>query len=183
PHYDTGIRCPLVVAGGPVRQAAPVDRLSCSLDLYPTFCEWAGVERTPPCEGKSFAALCAGGRSPGWPEVAVSIGSVDSVVTADGWRLTRFSKGNEGQIFNLRDDPGEQHNLYHNPEYAEKKTQLLERLVKVRMLPREVLQYRNLPDKDGRKWSTDSGKTWAVTPVKPSPWLEDGPKPEWHGKD
>ncbi|MCL5270341.1 MAG: sulfatase-like hydrolase/transferase, partial [bacterium] len=42
PHYDTGIRCPLVVAGGPVRQAAPVDRLSCSLDLYPTFCEWAG---------------------------------------------------------------------------------------------------------------------------------------------
>ena len=71
-HYDMGIRCPLIVAGGPVTQpvqagqrSRPVhDRLTCTLDFYPTFCDWAGVheEARPPLEGKSFAGLLRGSK-------------------------------------------------------------------------------------------------------------------------
>jgi arylsulfatase len=101
PHYDTGVRCPLIVAGGAVREGV-TDRLSCSLDLFPTFCSWAQVpaDAVPPCEGSSFAAQCTGigadGLEPGagWEEIAISIGGVDSVITDDGWRLTRFSPQN-----------------------------------------------------------------------------------------
>ena len=187
PHYDTCIRCPLIVAGGPVQQGVS-SRLSCSLDLFPTFCEWGGVrtEALPPCEGKSFAGQCIStvpAESAGWEEIAVSIGGVDSVITEDGWRLTRFSPQNAGQMFNLKEDPQEQHNLYHDPRHQEKTVELLERLIKVRALPRLTHQYRNLALKDGQKWETNNRKAWPLYKTKPSPWLQDDPKPEWHGQE
>jgi arylsulfatase A-like enzyme len=156
-HYDLGIRCPLIVAGGPVRAtvAGPAtDRLTCTLDFYPTFCEWAGVPQPdrPPLEGKSFARLCAG--EPGaeaWREVSVAIGTAESVVTDDGWRLTRYLADDKGQMFNLAADPDEQQNLYDDPAYAAKRQELLERLVRAMAAPRLVPQYRNLPLVDGRK--------------------------------
>jgi arylsulfatase A-like enzyme len=185
PHYDTGIRCPLIVAGGPVRNRGAMAQLSCSLDLFPTLCDWAGVENQPPHEGRSFAALTAtDGKAPGWPEIAVSISNVDSVITEDGWRLTRYSGSDEGQMFCLKQDPDERHDLYHDPQYMDKKVELLERLVKVRMQPRILEQYRNLPVRDGRKWDPNAQKTtWPLIPLKPSPWLENVAKPAWHGTD
>jgi len=152
-HYDKGIRCPLIVAGGPVA-AQTSTRLTCTLDFYPTFCDWADVPRRdrPPLEGKSFAGLCAGdGNDDGWQEVSVAIGTVESVITDDGWRLTRYLGDEKGQMFNLAEDPDEQRNLYDDPAFAAKRQELLERLVRAMAAPRLVPQYRNLPLVEGRK--------------------------------
>ena len=145
-HYDTGIRCPLIVAGGGVVNQV-TSRLTCTLDFYPTFCDWAGIpaEGRPPLEGKSITGVCAGEDDTGWAEVSVAIGSVDSVVTSEGWRLTRFLDDDKGQMFNLRTDPGEQNNLYDDPAYAHIRQELLERLIYVTALPRRVSHYRNMP--------------------------------------
>ncbi len=183
PHYDLGIRCPLIVAGGPVRAGAE-DRLSCSLDLFPTFCEWAGIggEALPPLEGKSFAGFCgdwAGKES--WNEVAVSISNIDTIIAAEGWRLTQYGPG-QGQLFNLEEDPGEQHNLHEDPEHLPKKAELLERLVALRARPRLVGQYRNLGVQDGRKYDTGRRMEPCVLyDNPPSPWTVEGPRPEWKG--
>lgn len=76
-HYDSGVRCPLIVAGGAIESGRVggirsgenrgVDggakgegtnsRLVCSLDFFPTFCDWAGITHRPPLEGRSFADL------------------------------------------------------------------------------------------------------------------------------
>jgi arylsulfatase len=151
-HYDTGIRCPLIVAGGGIRNGV-TSRLTCTLDFYPTFCDWAGIpkEGRPPLEGKSFASLCAGVGGETWSEISVAIGTVESVVTDDGWRLTRFLTDGKGQMFNLRVDPGEQHNLYDDPDYTLKRVELLERLIHVMALPRRVPHYRNMPVINGVK--------------------------------
>lgn len=151
--YDKGIRCPLIVAGGGT-QSAVASRLTCTLDFYPTFCDWAGIplEGRPPLEGRSFSGACAGeDTSQGWSEVSVAIGSVESVITDDGWRLTRFLDDDKGQMVNLRADPGEQKNLYDDPAYAAKRQELFERLVDVMARPRRVPHYRNLPVIDGMK--------------------------------
>jgi arylsulfatase A-like enzyme len=152
-HYDMGIRCPLIVAGGPIVPQA-TSRLTCTLDFYPTFCDWGGVgqEALPPLEGKSFASDCAGRKTgDAWRQVSVAVGQAESVVTDDGWRLTRYLGDDLGQMFNLAQDPDEQHNLYDDPAYANKRQELLERLVRAMAAPRLVPQYRNLPLVDGRK--------------------------------
>jgi arylsulfatase A-like enzyme len=161
-HYDTGIRCPLIVAGGSVHSCVTA-RLTNTLDFYPTFCDWAAipVEGRPPLEGKSFAALCEGEDVEGWNEISVAIGTVESVITDDGWRLTRFLAEGKGQMFNLDTDPAEQHNLYDDPDLAGKRQELLERLIHVMSLPRRLPHYRNMPLIDGIKVPIKSDKLGA----------------------
>ncbi len=194
PHYDTGIRCPLIVAGGPVTQRTSA-RLSCSLDLYPTFCDLGGVPPAvrPPIEGKSFAGVFTGegvtagdpaaGAAEGWREIAVSYDEADSVITDDGWRLTRYSTSGHGQMFDLAGDPREQSNLYYDPAHDGKRTELLERLVKVRMLLRSVPHYRNMPLDGGWKHYLAGARKPPIPAYRlpTSPWLGEEDRPEWTG--
>jgi len=146
-HYDGSIRSPLIAWGADVT-GGPTDRLTCALDFFPTFCDLAGVDRDtlPPLEGRSFAGVLAG-RPAGddtWPEIAVQSNGVQSIVTDDGWRLTRYLQHNQGQMFDLSRDPDEQRNRYDDPDAADKKLELLERLVAVSMRPYNLPGYRNL---------------------------------------
>lgn len=147
PHYDKSIRCPLIMSGGGITPHVS-DRLTCTLDFYPTFCEWAGVpkQHLPPLEGISFAVDAAGESTKlDRREVYVSFGNVHTVVTDDGWRLTRFVGEEKGQMFNLREDPLESQNLYNHPDYQAQRVRLLEQLVSAASRPHAVGQFRNLP--------------------------------------
>lgn len=177
-HYDMCIRCPLVVAGGGIGPAVS-ERLTCMLDFFPTFCDWAGVGESvrPPLEGRSFASTCAGqDERDSWREVSVAVGSVESVVTDDGWRLTRFLNDDKGQMFDLRDDPGEQRNLYDDAAYAGKRQELLERLVRASARHKRVPHYRNMPVIDGVKVPIHTDQMGGGLPLyrnPPSPALDE----------
>ncbi len=151
--YDTGIRVPLIVAGAGIANVN-TDRLTCTLDFYPSFCDWAGVpdEARPPLEGRSFVATSAGEHDPApWHEILVSYGGVQTVVSSDGWRLTRFADDERGQLFHLIDDPAEQLNLYDDPAYLVVRQRLLEQLVRALGRAGNVPHYRNMPVVDGAK--------------------------------
>jgi len=144
-HYDAGIRCPLIVAGGAI-PAGVSSRLTCTLDFFPSFCDWAKVppEYRPPLEGRSFA-------EPGWDSVAVCFDTVQSVITEDGWRLTRFGQEGKWQMFDLANDPQEQRNLWPDPAFQARRQELLEALTAVLARPGLVPHYRVMPVLDGGK--------------------------------
>ncbi|MHC4202001.1 MAG: sulfatase family protein [Planctomycetota bacterium] len=148
-HYDGCIRVPLLVWGADTARG-PSDRLTCTLDFFATFSDLAGASREdlPPLEGKSLAAECRGGDSDdAWRDVTVQSAGSQSVVTDDGWRLTRYFEHDQGQMFNLREDPDEQRNLYEDDAHAAKRRELLERLVKIGMRPSRIPRHRNLREK------------------------------------
>jgi len=151
--YDTSIRCPLIVAGAGVAPAVS-QRLVSSLDVYPTLCDWAGIraEYLPPLEGKSVAGVCAGEpESDRWDAVTSAYGPMETLISDDGWRLTRFLDEGRGQMFDLRADPAEQHDLYDDPAFSGKRLELLERMVEAMARPRRLAHYRNYPLLDGAK--------------------------------
>ncbi len=151
--YDTSIRVPLIVAGAGVASTV-ADGLVCTLDFYPTFCDWAGVPEgaRPPLEGHSLAPVVQDLPDPApWPEVLVSYGGVQTVISEDSWRLTRFPEDERGQLFNLVEDPDEQRNLYDDPAYSEVRQRLLEQLVRAMGRPGTVPHYRNMPVVEGTK--------------------------------
>ena len=153
-HFDAGIRCPLVVAGGGVTAAGATARLTGTLDFFPTFCDWAGIPAgdRPPLEGRSFAPVCAGAADADpWRELSVSFRSVETVVTDDGWRLTRYTDEGTGHLFDLAADPEEQRNLYTDAGLRDQRGALLERLADAATRPHRTPHYRNLPLIDGRK--------------------------------
>jgi len=184
-HYDTCIRCPLIVGGGNITGGVS-DRLTTSLDFYPTFLAFAEVpkEDIPPVEGISFDNAAKGENANPYSEIAVTLGRSSTVITQDGWRLSIFNgKETVGQMFDLTNDPTEQKNLYNNPQYCNKQTELFTRLIKVLNRPSHFPQYKNLPVKDGKAFTRD-GCTHPVRLYKypSSPWTNDVPKPEWRGK-
>jgi len=146
-HYDSGIRCPLIVAGGGIR-ATVTDRLTCTLDFFPTILEWAKTNSRmmPPYEGRSFAAVGSGDEEENpWTEVTVQTGNVRSIITDDGFRFTIFDEKNQGQLYDLNSDPTEQRNNYYLDESSHLRTRLTERLVSAYMHPHQTPSYRNLP--------------------------------------
>ncbi len=169
-HYDTGIRVPHIACGTGIDHAIS-DRLTTSLDHLPTFCDWAGVGARPPLDGRSVAPVCAGESGETWDEIAVQWtghpheGCVRSIITDDGWRLSIFSEEGYGEMFNLREDPTEQRNLYFDAESTAKRQELHERLTRTYMRQSDTHQYRNLPEIDGKKHVMGKGfgpleETW-----------------------
>ena len=154
-HYDKGIRCPLIVSGAGIRQGV-TDRLTSSLDFFPAVCDWAGMDCTLPLEGKSFVKSCsADGADDGWDVVTVQAPptidekTIYTIITADGWRFSIYDEDKQGEMFNLRDDPDEQHNLYNDPAWIAKRLELTELHIRAYMQCSYTQQYRNLPVKDG----------------------------------
>ena len=150
--YDKAIRCPLIVCGSGVRRGETVDRLTCSLDFFPTFCDWAGMTERPPQEGKSFAEACGSSEyGGGWHEIIVESLAQRCLITSDGWRLTISDEERGHQMFHLQEDPDEQRNLFEDPERADAKERLMIRLFRALMRPKQTQQYRNLPQADGMR--------------------------------
>ncbi len=179
--YDASIHVPLVIAGGPVALAR-IDRLICTLDFFPTFCDWAGISpaERPPLEGKSFAAETMGQRATDtWSAVSVSYDRMATVIRDDGWRLTVFDDPNSpNELVDLRADPAEQSNCYEDPAHWELCRQLFESLVHLRLNESCLTQYRNLPLVDGYKMTPPAMHEGTLTNPLPfyacgTPWADD----------
>ena len=59
-NYEVGTRVPLVFAGPNVPAGRKIDRVTEMLDVYPTLCSLAGMERPEHLEGSSLAAIIEG---------------------------------------------------------------------------------------------------------------------------
>jgi len=181
-QYDACIRCPLIISGNGISKGI-YDNLSCSLDIMPTICELAGVDNMtiPPVEGYSLSDICNGNTSKKvWNEILCSIYDCDSLITDDGFRLTHYN--DEWQMFDVLKDKNEQNNLYNNTDYTSKRIELYERMIYSHMKARLVPQYRNLPVKNGIKYTPTYPEVhYTYYNLPPCPWLTDEIKPEWRG--
>lgn len=157
-HYDSAIRCPLIIAGKGIKSGKVLQGLSSSLDMYPTLLELAGCIEIPPVEGVSLYPLIAqhGEAFEGDTEEILvqspfnAEGHVDTIITREGWRLSVFEDG-AIQLFNLIKDPREQQDLSEIPAYTGVVQELLIRLVQLKARSGSVQQYPVLPVEGGKK--------------------------------
>ena len=52
-----------------------------------------------------------------------------TMVRTEDWKLVHFVDHDEGQLFDLNEDPEEVENLWHDPDYREVKRDLHDRLL------------------------------------------------------
>jgi arylsulfatase A-like enzyme len=115
---DDNVDVPLLVAGPGVASQVR-DELVCTVDLWPTLCEWLGLELPPGAAGRSYAPALRGGprlppREPLWIggkhglhhalQVAAVEGDRKWVLEADG-TVAAFERTGSGDRA-LADDPG-----------------------------------------------------------------------------
>lgn len=115
--YDGSARVPFLLrfprAWG-YQQATTVDAPVELRDVSPTLCEIAGVPIPDSIEGKSLLPFCRG-ESPSWRPYLHgehALGQLSNQWLTDGcWKYVWYSQLGLEQLFDLREDPEERHNL------------------------------------------------------------------------
>jgi arylsulfatase A-like enzyme len=118
--YEGGVREPLIVAAPGVTRAGALDDTPViSPDFYPTLLELAGLPARPKqhLDGVSFVPLLKGdslARGPvfwHYPHYGNQGGAPGGAVREGDWKLIEWYEGNRVELFNLKDDLGERHDL------------------------------------------------------------------------
>jgi arylsulfatase len=151
--YDAVTRVPAIVwSPGRFEGGRGVDDLAQLMDLGPTILEITGVNTPEATEARSLLPALEGekweGRRYVFAEHARDLilneTELMTMVRDREWKLVHFVDGPYGQLFDLRNDPGERHNLWDDPNHEEKKRELLD----------AILRWRIESDLQTRGWAT-----------------------------
>lgn len=130
--YDHAMKSPLVLAGPGIRRGAS-DALVYLLDLYPTLCDLVGAEMPKGIDGVSFKPVLQGRSRTARSELLLAYRDVQRAWRDDRWKLIRYPQVDVTQLFDLKNDPDELHNLADDPAHAARVTDLIGRLKQAQM--------------------------------------------------
>ena len=121
--YKAAVSVPFIVSfpGRVDPGAVDTDHFVNGLDLFPTFCDYAGLPVPPGRHGASLRPLLEGKR-PSWRDFAYTRNEFNgSGIVTDRYRYSFYREEDERpkQLFDLRDDPWEMRNLAADPEHAD----------------------------------------------------------------
>ena len=134
--YEGGIREPMIIVWPGVTEPGSVcDTPVISTDFYPTMLEMAGLPLKPKqhVDGVSLVPLLKGGKIPPrplfwhYPHYGDQGGRPGSVIRKGDWKLIEFFEDGRLELYNLRKDIGEKHDL--SKKYPEKVKELHAELV------------------------------------------------------
>ena len=136
--YDIITRMPLVVwAPGRFKGGRSIDSLCQQMDIAPVIMELAGVETPESWETVSLMPCLTGKTKEPIREYVFSEQGRDINLTTPGlvtmirskaWKLVRYMGQSYGELYDMKEDPGEHNNLWDDPEHVEKKRELLDAL-------------------------------------------------------
>ncbi len=125
--YEDGMKPPLLFRGPGIPHGRS-DAFAYLFDIYPTVCDFVGAPLPPEVEGKSLAPVIRGERPAVRDTVFLAYRDVQRAVRHGDWKLIRYPQVGVTQLFNLKSDPHERHNLADDAAHAKKVTEMLERL-------------------------------------------------------
>lgn len=128
--YEHSMGVPLIFAGPGIPAGQSTDAFAYLLDIFPTVCELTGTPIPDGVEGKSLAPILHGEAESVRESVFTAYRDVQRAVRNDRWKLIRYPRINRSELFDMKNDPQERHDLAKDPDYAEhlnEMTALLER--------------------------------------------------------
>jgi arylsulfatase A-like enzyme len=131
--YDIITRVPAIVwSPGRFAGGRRLDDLCQWMDIGATILDIAGIDRPETMQAESLAPALNGedwnGRDYVFaehPADGIYEGAYMTMVRSRDWKLVHFVDQDEGQLFDLKADSDEAHNLWDDPVHADKKRELL----------------------------------------------------------
>ncbi|HLX60981.1 MAG TPA: sulfatase [Planctomycetota bacterium] len=141
--YEESLRVPLIVRDPRLpaaRRGQRCDELVLNVDLAPTFCTLAGVPVPAPMQGRELTPLLRGETPANWRRDFLyqftwsaqnDIPGAEAVCSKD-WKYIRWQENQTEELFDLRADPREEHNLSHDAVRTAELERLRSRLTELR---------------------------------------------------
>lgn len=121
--YEESVRAPLLVsAPGVTRPGSATRQLVEFVDIYPSLAALCGLKAPEGLEGTSFAPLLKDPERP-WKKAVFAVDLCgETMARTERWKLITWPASNGrkdgGLLFDVRDDPAENKNLYDLPDHA-----------------------------------------------------------------
>lgn len=116
--YEHSMRCPLIVAGPGVPRGRETRAFTYLFDLFPTITALAGTTNPPGLAGTDLRPLWNGRRRKVRDTVFLPFTDTMRAVRDARWKLIHYPQINHRQLFDLRRDPHERHDLATDPRQA-----------------------------------------------------------------
>lgn len=118
--YEHSVRVPLIIAGPGIPTNATTDAMCFLFDVLPTLGAQCGVIAPPKSEGRDLIATLRDPSHEARTSLLFAYKSFQRAIATREWKLISYPKARQTQLFNLKDDPFEIHNLADKPEFASK---------------------------------------------------------------
>lgn len=126
--YEHTVGVPMILVG-PGITADQRSEVQCYLrDLYPTACDLAGVDIPQSVQGKSLKPALKGNQNQIYDEVYCYFRNYQRMIRNDRWKLIVYPHLKRVQLFDLKKDPFEQHDLSEDPAHQQIRTTLHRKL-------------------------------------------------------
>ena len=139
--FDHSIRVPLIMTGPDIPKNQSIDHEVYLQDIMATSLELGNVSPPQSIDFKSFLSLLKGKEtSPPYPN-GIYGAYMDSqrMIRKDGFKLIVYPKINKILLFDLKNDPLEQHNISDQNQYKDKVKNLFENLLLLKRKQRDSL--------------------------------------------
>lgn len=127
--YDAVDNIPLIISGpGKIREGSVCNELVEAVDVFPTFCDLAGIP-TPDCvQGKSLKPFLNGENTP-QKDAAFTENAWTKSIRTKEWRLVYHPYEDSGELYDMVNDRWQLRNLYNNESYERIKIELQKKLL------------------------------------------------------
>ena len=126
--YEHSMRSPVILAGPGIPAGRKVDAFTYLFDLFPTLGDLAGVAPPKGSEGLSLVPVFRGLEPSRRADVFTAYRNIQRALRDDRWKLIVYPRIGKVQLFDLRDDPNETHDLSGDPAHAEDVARMTARL-------------------------------------------------------
>ena len=120
-QYDHSVRIPLMIAGPGMKPGIRVDSLVYQSGLFPTACDLCGLPIPETVEHRSLVQRDTTGRlrpTNGYTHIHGGYMGLQRMIRDHEWKLIVYPKAGVEQLFHIKSDPFEIHNLAAIPEHA-----------------------------------------------------------------
>ena len=138
-HFEDGIRVPMIVSWpGQVPAGRVSNALQSLVDYTPSFLDAAGLPTPGHMAGKTQLPAWKGNDSSARTHVTVEFRHQPTKLNlrtylSEQHKLTIWNNPADGELYDLKTDPGEHHNLWEVPEMDNLKRQLLQQALLIEM--------------------------------------------------
>jgi len=142
------VKPPLVFAGPGIPRGRS-DALVYLFDLFPTFCDLAGLKTPEQVEGKSLLPVIFGQQPKVRDWLLGAYRDCQRMVRDERWKLIRYNAGGvkNSQLFDLAADPWEIRNLAADPQHREQLARMERLLAKARAEFGDPVDFENVRPK------------------------------------
>ncbi|NIG55789.1 sulfatase-like hydrolase/transferase [Chitinophaga sp. Cy-1792] len=119
--YDHSMRVPLIIAGPGIPANKRINAYCYLNDVFPTLCDLNHLSTPASVEGQSLAKAFSSNNFKGRKEIFTTYSNLQRAITIDSMKyiLYNVNGAHPEQLFDLHNDPLEQHNLAAAPRYQQ----------------------------------------------------------------